>query len=134
MNSHRRLFVWEASVDLAARMLILADSLTARRRFAIADQVTRAALSIPSNIAEGQGRSTTRDRRHYFVQARGSLYELETQLEVITRAHFAKDVTGVHEEIKRISAGLSKIIRRLDESLSTTRPLVHSSTPKPSSS
>jgi four helix bundle protein len=133
MNSHRRLFVWEASVDLAARMLIFADKLIARRRFAIADQVTRAALSVPSNIAEGQGRSTTKDRRHYFVQARGSLYELETQLEVITRARFAKDVSGVHMDIRRISAGLTKIIRRLDQSVSTTRRLVHSSA-TPSSS
>src|SRR6185503_2540955 len=91
-KSFRGLFVWEASVDLAVRLIALADRLAARKRFAIADQLVRAALSVPSNIAEGEGRSTNKDRRHYLVQARGSLYELETQLEIVTRARLAKDV------------------------------------------
>ena len=132
MNSHEKLFVWEASINLAVKIIALADNLAARRRFAIADQLTRAALSVPSNIAEGQGRSTTRDRRHYFVQARGSLYELETQLEIVTRARLAKDVSGARSTIRQISAGLSKIInklgrvpRRLDDS--ATRRLTPSS-------
>src|SRR5688572_4306376 len=94
-NSFRNLYVWKSSVELAVRIIVLSDRLVARRRFAIADQLVRAAISVPSNIAEGQGRSTTRDRRHYLVQARGSLYELETQLEIITLARLAKDVTGV---------------------------------------
>jgi len=114
-NSIRGLFVWEASVDLAVRMIALADRLVERKRFAIADQLVRASLSVPSNIAEGQGRSTTRDRRHYLVQARGSLYELETQLEVITRARLAKDVSGVRTLIARIGKGLTKMINSLTE-------------------
>ena len=113
MAKFRKLFVWEASIDLAVRITVLSDRLVARRRFAIADQLVRAAISVPSNIAEGQGRSTTRDRRHYFVQARGSLYELETQLEIVTRAKLAKDVSGVHVLIKKISAGLTKMISKL---------------------
>ncbi|MGZ5443960.1 MAG: four helix bundle protein [Thermoanaerobaculia bacterium] len=113
-NSFRKLYVWEASVDLAVRIIVLSDRLAARRRFAIADQLVRAAISVPSNIAEGQGRSTTRDRRHYLVQARGSLYELETQLEIVVRAHLAKDVTGVRTLTAQISAGLTKMIDHLE--------------------
>lgn len=109
-NSFRKLFVWQASVDLAVRMVKLSDRLIARRRFAIADQLVRAALSIPSNIAEGEGRRTDRDRRQYLVQARGSLYELETQLEVIVRAKLARDETGVRDVIATIGAGLTKMI------------------------
>ena len=112
-NSFRKLYVWETSVDLAVRIIELSDRLVARRRFAIADQLVRAAISVPSNIAEGQGRSTTRDRRHYLVQARGSLYELETQLEIVTRAHLAKDVSGVRKLIAHISTGLTKMIDHL---------------------
>lgn len=112
-SSFRRLFVWEASIQLAVRIIALSDRLIARRRFAIADQLVRAALSVPSNIAEGQGRLTTRDRRHYLVQARGSLYELETQLEIITLAKLAKDHTGVQTLISKISAGLTKMIDSL---------------------
>ena len=112
-NSFRRLFVWTASVDLAVRMIALADRLIARRRFALADQLVRAACSVPNNIAEGQGRYTTRDRRHYLVQARGSLYEVETQLEILGRAHLAKDVSGVRQTIAKIECGLTKMINQL---------------------
>ncbi|HEX6098324.1 MAG TPA: four helix bundle protein [Thermoanaerobaculia bacterium] len=127
-STFRRLFVWEASIDLAVRIIALSERLVARRRFAIADQLVRAAISVPSNIAEGQGRSTTRDRRHYLVQARGSLYELETQLEIAIRAKLAKDVSGVTLLIKQISSGLTKMIdalqpsatRRLEDSKATT--------------
>ena len=69
-------------------------------------------MSVPSNIAEGQGRLTVRDRRHYLVQARGSLYELETQLEIVTRAKLAKDVSGVRTLTAQISAGLTRLIDR----------------------
>ena len=112
-KSYQRLFVWEASVDIAVRMIALGDSLIAKRRYALADQLVRAACSVPNNIAEGQGRSTTRDRRHYLVQARGSLYELETQLEILKRAKLAKDVSGVHNTIAMVEAGLTRMIDRL---------------------
>jgi four helix bundle protein len=112
-NSFRKLYVWEASVDLAVRMIALSDRLIAKKRFAIADQLVRAAISVPSNIAEGQGRSTTKDRRHYLVQARGSLYELETQLEIIIRAKLAKDTSGVRTLTARIGAGLTRMIDAL---------------------
>ena len=124
-NSFRELFVWQQSVELACRIIVLADRLIARKRFAIADQLVRAAISIPSNIAEGEGRSTDRDRRHFLVQARGSAYELETQLEIITRARLAKAVeegfpflpSGVSTLIAHISAGLTKMIRQREKPL-----------------
>jgi four helix bundle protein len=112
-NSFRTLYVWEASVDLAQRMITLGDRLIAKRRFALADQLVRAAISIPSNIAEGQGRTTTRDRRHYLVQARGSLYELETQLEILTRSKIARDTSDVRTLTAQIGAGLTRMIEAL---------------------
>ncbi|HEY0159296.1 MAG TPA: four helix bundle protein [Thermoanaerobaculia bacterium] len=112
-KSYRHLFVWEASVDVAVRMIALADELISRKRFALADQLVRAACSVPNNIAEGQGRASTKDRRHFLVQARGSLYELETQLEILERAHIAKDTTGVRERIAQIECGLTKMIENL---------------------
>jgi four helix bundle protein len=112
-RSFRKLFVWEESVRLAVQMVALADRLIAKRRFALADQLVRAACSVPNNIAEGQGRLTTRDRRHFLVQARGSLYEVETQLEILQRARLAKDVTGVHNTIAMVEAGLTRMIDTL---------------------
>lgn len=110
-KSYRQLFVWQASVDLAVRMIALGDHLISRRRFALADQLVRAACSVPNNIAEGEGRSTNADRRHYLVQARGSLYELETQLEILERARLAHDATGVRSTIAKIECGLTRMIK-----------------------
>jgi four helix bundle protein len=121
-KSFRDLFVWEASVQLAVRVSALADTLIAKRRFAVADQLVRASFSVPSNIAEGQGRSTTPDRRHYLVQARGSLYEVETQLEIVTRAKLTSVEADVHTLVARIGIGLTRMIERLPDPLETVRP------------
>ena len=112
-KSFRQLFVWEASVELAVRMIALADRLIEQKRFALADQIVRAACSVPNNIAEGQGRSTTRDRRHFLIQARGSLYELDTQLEVLKRARLGRDESNVAETIAKIECGLTRMIDKL---------------------
>ena len=113
MANYQKLFVWSESVEIAVEIVCLARELAERRHFVFADQVIRAALSVPSNVAEGQGRSTTRDRRHFFVQARASLYELETQLEIISRARLAEERPRLRDRIRMVSAGLSKIIDRL---------------------
>lgn len=130
-NSLRQLFVWEASVDLAVRMIEVADRLIVRKRFSIADQIVRASLSVPSNIAEGQGRSTAADRRHYLVQARGSLYELETQLEIITRAQLEELDPAVPSLIARIGIGLTRMIARHPWEARRLRGLSASESPTP---
>ncbi|HEX6642112.1 MAG TPA: four helix bundle protein [Thermoanaerobaculia bacterium] len=68
---------------------------------------------MPNNIAEGQGRLTTKDRCHYLVIARASLYEVETQLEILKRARLGRDTTDVRGLIAKIEAGLTKMIDRL---------------------
>lgn len=114
-RSYRDLFVWQKSVDLAVKMIHLGDQLIARKRFALADQLIRASCSVPNNIAEGQGRLTTPDRRHFLVQARGSLYELETQLEILSRARLGHDTTDVRGTIAQIESGLTRMIDRLKD-------------------
>ena len=100
---------------MAVKMIHLGDQLIARKRFALADQLVRASCSVPNNISEGQGRLTTRDRRHFLVQARGSLYELETQLEILTRARLGHDTTDVRGTIAKIESGLTRMIDRLKD-------------------
>ena len=110
-NSFRKLFVWEASIDLSTQIIALCDSLVARRRFVIADQMMRAAISVPSNIAEGEGRLTNGDRRHHLVQARGSLYELETHLEIVLRSGLATDISDLRKLTAQIGIGLTRMIQ-----------------------
>ena len=113
MKSFRELYVWSASVELAVRTVSLADALCARKRFALADQMQRAAFSVPSNIAEGFGRLSRKEWRQYLAQARGSLYELETQYEIAKRINAIVDDALERTLIAQIGAGLSRMIKRL---------------------
>lgn len=112
-RSFRGLFVWQASVELAVRMVELGDRLVQQKRFALADQLIRAACSVPNNIAEGQGRSTSRDRRHFLVQARGSLFELDTQLEILKRVNLTTEDPAVRELLAKLECGLTRMIDHL---------------------
>jgi len=101
-------------MDLAVRVSEIAEQLIAQRRFALADQIQRAATSVPSNIAEGHGRLTRREWRHYLGQARGSLYELETQLEILKRTGFRRPLDDERTLIAKIGCGLSRMIKTLN--------------------
>lgn len=79
---YKRLVVWQKAMDLVREVYRLTKLFPADERFALTDQLRRAVVSIPSNIAEGCGRSSDKDYGHFISIARGSLYETMTQLEV----------------------------------------------------
>jgi len=85
VNSYRDLIVWQKAMDLATRTLVLAHELRHPRFFAIADQLRRAALSVPANFAEGYGRRSRAEYRRFGAIANGSLRELETLLLLLER-------------------------------------------------
>jgi four helix bundle protein len=114
-KSFRDLFVWRSSVEVAVRIAAIADVLCVRRRFALADQMQRSSVSVASNIAEGHGRLTPRERRHYLGQARGSAYELETQIEIAAQiVPLAPDeIAAIRLLNAKITCGLTKMIDQL---------------------
>lgn len=81
---YRQLDVWQKSMDLAEQVYELCKAMPANERYGLVSQMQRASVSIPSNIAEGYGRGGGDYRRHVQI-ARGSLMELETQLELSVR-------------------------------------------------
>ena len=111
-NSYKDLFVWNASVDLAVIVLDYTDELIGQRRYGLARQMEKSSVSVSSNIAEGTGRRTLRDRRHFFDVARGSLYELETQLEICRRRRLLDEprFETMRVMMAKIGAGLSKML------------------------
>jgi four helix bundle protein len=113
-KSFRDLYVWTASVQVAVRIVPICDGLIARRHFALAHQILRAAISVPSNIAEGYGRLTPRDRRHFVSQARGSLYELQTQLEIAERACLIPADAQLNADLRKIGSGLTHLIETFE--------------------
>lgn len=79
VGSYKDLIVWQKSITLVKQVYLLTGTFPAEEKFGIISQMRRAAVSIPSNIAEGQARRTTGDYIRFVSNAEGSLAELETQ-------------------------------------------------------
>jgi four helix bundle protein len=116
INSHKDLIVWQRSMQLVDRIYDIARELPARENFGLFSQLTRAAVSVPANIAEGRARSTAKDFAHFLVLARSSLMELDTLLEIAVRRHYigpevASPACG---EIQELSKMLSTLRKRIN--------------------
>lgn len=83
--------------------------------YGLVSQMRRAGVSIPSNIAEGKGRLTDRDRAHFFSQARGSLLELETQIQISLRLGYisAEDANSLLHTSEDVGRSLNSLIRSI---------------------
>jgi four helix bundle protein len=81
-RSYKDLVAWQKSMALVTSVYRLTSSFPRDELFGLTSQLRRAAISIPSNIAEGQGRLSEKEFRYFLGQARGSLMEVETQLQI----------------------------------------------------
>ncbi|MDO8689654.1 MAG: four helix bundle protein [Dehalococcoidia bacterium] len=88
LKSFRELTVWQRSVDLAERIYQETGRFPKEEIYGLVSQMRRAVISIPSNIAEGQSRNSTGEFRQFLGVSRGSLAELETQIEVAGRLKY----------------------------------------------
>ena len=100
-------------MDLVDRVYEIINRFPAEERFALCDQLRRAVVSVPSNIAEGFGRETHKDFAHFLVQARGSLYEVETQLEIAIRRGYVNDGDLPLLQLNNLSKMISSLVRTL---------------------
>jgi four helix bundle protein len=94
-NSYRDLIVWQKSMDLAKEVYILTKSFPKDEMFGLVSQARRCAVSIPSNIAEGRGRGSNKEFVRFLQIALGSLYELQTQIELSKELEFVNDITKI---------------------------------------
>jgi four helix bundle protein len=91
-GSYRDLFAWQKAIALAHFIYELTDSFPKREMFGLTSQLRRAAVSVPSNIAEGNGRLTRGEWQQFLGNARGSLLEVETEIIISHRAKFITDL------------------------------------------
>jgi four helix bundle protein len=116
--SHRDLIVWQKAMDLVTKIYAFTEHFPSREMYGLSSQMRRAAVSIPSNIAEGKKRGTRKDFRHFMVIAYASGGELETQLEIARRLSFGKK-----EICDECEKNLNEIMRMLNSFLiSLDRP------------
>lgn len=80
--NHKNLNVWKKSIQLILEVYRLTDNLPPEEKYGLTSQLRRAALSVPSNIAEGASRKSERERIRFYVIARSSLVEIDTQIEI----------------------------------------------------
>lgn len=88
---HKKLVAWKQAMDLSVEIFALAQQFPREQRFCLADQMRRAGLSIPSNIAEGAARQSRKEFVKFLHTARGSLSELDTQLELAKRLGYLEE-------------------------------------------
>lgn len=117
IRSHRDLIVWQKAMDLVAECYQLAERFQRKEQFSLTDQLQRAAVSVPANIAEGHGRKSTAAFLNYLSIASGSLAELETHIEIAIRLNYvspeaaALPMTTI-ENVRRMLEGLIKSLKR----------------------
>jgi four helix bundle protein len=119
VSSFRDLDVWHLGVELAETVYRVTAGFPKSELFALSSQMRRAAVAIPSNIAEGRSRSSTREFLYFLSISKGSLAELETQLELAIRL----DYTGSELHAARTQTEvLGKKLNRLQTSLRAKLP------------
>jgi four helix bundle protein len=117
IKHYRDLIVWQKAVELVVVIYRITTKFPHAELYGLTSQIRRAAISIPSNIAEGQGRNTTRDFIHFLSIAHGSLKEMETQVIISQRLGFIEDketslIIESTNEIGRLISGLSKALKK----------------------
>ena len=114
-SNYKELKVWQKAMDLTVEVYKLVKLLPKEETYALSDQMRRAVVSIPSNIAEGQGRNSDKEFIQFLSIARGSLWELETQIEICLRIGYIDQSLATNTN--NLIAEISKMLNALSNSL-----------------
>jgi four helix bundle protein len=112
---HRKLKVWQAGMDFVAELYKELEKFPMQERFGLTAQLQRAAVSIPSNIAEGAARRNTKELIQFLYVARGSLSELDSQLEICFRVGYLE--RAAYDRFSSKLEAMSKMLNGLIASL-----------------
>jgi four helix bundle protein len=117
VETYRDLVVWQNAFALAMSVYRITALFPDTERFALTNQLRRAAVSIASNIAEGYGRGSTSDYLRFLKIARGSLYEIDTQLLFAVELNYATQdaYASIKDELDNCQRPLAALIRSLEK-------------------
>lgn len=113
--NYTELVAWQKAMDLVEAIYSVTRRFPPDERYGLTPQIRRAAISIPSNIAEGQGRSGRREFLHHLSIAHGSLRELETQMMIARRLGYLResDAKGLLEHAGAVGRLINGLLRSL---------------------
>lgn len=115
VRNYQELIVWQKSMDLVETVYTLSKGFPREEIYGLTSQLRRAAVSVPSNIAEGQGRRSTPDFLRHLSIAYGSLRELETQILIATRLRYLSQ--GKCDEAMNMAGEVGRLLNGLTASL-----------------
>jgi four helix bundle protein len=121
VQHYRELIVWQKAMNLVEAVYRTTNDFPHAEIYGLTSQIRRASVSVASNIAEGQGRSTTKDFLHFLSLARGSLYEVETQVSIARRLGYIeiqgeKQLLGATDEVSGLLSGLrNSLAKKLNQ-------------------
>lgn len=113
VSKYNDLIVWQKSMDLVLKAYQVIKSLPNDERFALADQMRRSVISVPSNIAEGAERNGSKEFIHFLGVAKGSLAEFMTQLELCIKLNYFNDVKEIFDLGNEVGKMISSLIAKL---------------------
>lgn len=122
-KSYRDLILWKKAMLLARNAYSITESLPKREAYGLADQIRRAAVSIVSNVAEGHGRLSDLQFRHFLGQARGSFFEMQTQIELSIDLGYLDKRKGseLMEQASEVGRILNGLLRSLKSHAASDR-------------
>jgi four helix bundle protein len=118
-RNHRDLRVWQAAMRLTQEIYALTSTFPKDELFGLSSQMRRAAVSVPSNIAEGSARNGTKELIHFLSIATGSLSELDTQLELAQRLGYSEDISNIQAILDETTALVLAMAKSLKSKLQT---------------
>ena len=123
MGTYKGLYAWQKSMELSEMVYLATRSFPQEEKYALADQMRRASVSIVSNIAEGFGRGTDKDIAHFLYMAKGSSNELDTQIELSFRLKFIDNnvYISLRDKNMEVNKMLASLIYRRENGLDTIK-------------
>jgi four helix bundle protein len=117
MHNHRKLIAWQEAMNLVEGVYRVTGAFPRDEIFGLTAQLRRSAVSIPSNIAEGAGRNSSRELAQALGVATGSLAELDTQLEVAARLKYLPDASEIMRQCSRVGQLLVALRRSIKQKI-----------------
>ncbi len=113
MSGHKELKVYQKAMDLVTQIYQVTKSFPAEEKYGLTSQIRRAAISIPSNIAEGSARKSTKEYIQFLYHSLGSAAEIETQLDLSKRLGFIDNIEPINKSNSEIIYMLTGLIKSL---------------------
>ena|SRR5688572_1730993 len=119
LQHYRQLIAWQKAMELVSAVYEITKSFPKEETYGLISQIRRAAVSVPSNIAEGQGRDSTKEFLHHLSIAYGSLMEVETQILIAQNLNYLGSSDAILDKAAETGRLINGLARSLKQKLTT---------------